>query len=298
MSLGVLESEYQFSWSEATGLLCLPEAAEEAPQKPLALTTLVLSKHGVQAHGFSPVAFAQAHYHRLKDGAAYYGHAFPLSSEAMWHTLLADLCAAMFLSGSSSEPEPPARVVRFAVGLRPGSVYMALRPVPATQALRLKTLVLPRDGWSVKHSGYEAEDAAVAAAKAEGFDDILRVSPEGVLSETAYGNIVFKWRETPTQSSTDDYWVTPDCEGSQCLPGMMRQQLLATVNGAHLREQRCLYSDITGGRIVAAVVSNSVRGFETVTQIDATLMDDGTAALYALLNQTEHHHRAGQNAAL
>jgi branched-subunit amino acid aminotransferase/4-amino-4-deoxychorismate lyase len=111
-------------------------------------------------------------------------------------------------------------------------------------------------------------DAVLAEARAGGADDGIVVGDDGVVLETAVGNLWLR---------LEGVWVTPPLDG-RVLPGIARGLLLAyaVAHGVPVAERACNLSDLH--RATALVVTNAVYGpraahlpGQTVQELDTRL---------------------------
>lgn len=205
----------------------------------------------------------KAHYQRIQAGCEALKYPFPWSDFTEWVSQLEAL--------QLEKQEVLPLVLRTAV--YPSGNYSVLveynfRNLPEPRQLKLKTVVYDRPHPDVKHTDYSKEEQFLQEARSAGFNEILRVTSAGLMSEAAYGNVFFYL--------DDKRWVTPSIQESGCLPGLMRQCWLERLlkGGIQVDEIACPVSWLREGRILGAVYTNSVREAEAVVQIESNPLDD------------------------
>ena len=146
-------------------------------------------------------------------------------------------------------------------------LFVNFRPIPEppSTGTALKIVRFDRLFPQCKHISQGAEAVWLRQSWQAGFDDFLRVSQAGWLTEAAYANI-FLLRP-------DGSLLTPRPETSGCLAGTMRQAVLtlASHRGWHVTEDdfpESIVESVCGG-----FLTNAVRGVWPIRQIDARPFD-------------------------
>lgn len=209
-----------------------------------------------------PPIWLEAHYNRLLNDGTALGLRFPWSSFAVFKAQVNDFCRR-----NVSQP----RVVRImhlpaAEGSDPDddqavSIVFSLRPFPDPLAsLSITACRYDRPRPHQKQIGLMRPDPWLEQAREAGWDDYLRLSGAGRVSEMAYANVFFL--------RPDGVLVTPDVQGSACLPGITRQKILNAAEQLAIpaREIEITASDLPG--FVGGFACNTVRGLIPIERID------------------------------
>ncbi|MGC9671311.1 aminotransferase class IV [Planosporangium sp. 12N6] len=152
---------------------------------------------------------------------------------------------------------------RILVTLRPATVDV---PPP----IRLKSIFYTRDLPRVKHAGLFGTVYHRRAAQNEGFDDVLFVGPDHLVSEGATWNIAFV---------EDGRVIWPEAE---CLPGVTMRLMNAAMGrlGIEVRTAPIAINDLRAS--CAAFITNVAVGLRPVHSIDGTELAEATAFIEAL----------------
>ena len=214
----------------------------------------------------------KAHYQRIQAGCEALNCPFPWTSFIEWTNQLETL--------QLENKEILPLVLRTAVYRFKNHLSLVeynFRGLPEARQLKLKTVVYDRPHPDVKHTDYSKEEQFLQEARSAGFNEILRVTSDGLMSEAAYGNVFFYL--------DDMRWVTPSVQDSGCLPGLMRQCWLERLSkaGIQVDEIACPVSWLREGRILGAVYTNSVREAEVVVQIESNPLDNCYLAPFSVL---------------
>jgi branched-subunit amino acid aminotransferase/4-amino-4-deoxychorismate lyase len=217
-------------------------------------TTLAIGDQG------EPLFLLEAHYQRLANTCSRFAWTLPWSRfsdfEAALHTLILRENLSRCILRINIVPE-----------LTPGLIFSvrAFKPNPH-QPARLKTVVYQRDFHTDKLLNRFAEANSLAQASQAGFNDFLRLTEQGLIAESAYANVFFVLKTGQI--------VTPDCQRSNCLPGLMRHSVLALAleQGLSIIETELVFKDLEP-QIAACFLTNAVYGIQTVSQIDTLYLD-------------------------
>jgi len=194
-----------------------------------------------------PILYLSDHYERLKRDAAFFNLAMPWSNVASMRKTIESL------------PIRTPVVMRISLT---DKTWVHLRSLPAPKAsVKLATVQYDRQFPQHKHMSRIAEDYFLRQVQAQHFDDFLRLSSAGYITETAYCNIFFVL--------PDSRLYTPCPQQAGCLPGIARKAIL---NQGIPVEEGCFSTDILS-EAVGAFVTNAVRGIVPVSQIDDQMFD-------------------------
>ncbi len=210
----------------------------------------------------------EAHYQRLLEGCRFMGSQSPWTSFNDFETMLSKVPEAYLL-----QPQVIRVTCLRQEGffknegvLLPPIVYISLRPVPQPikEGIRLCLTQFDRQFPEVKHTSQLAESIHLEKAQQLGFQDYLRISSQGLLTESAYANLFL--------IQHDKTLVTPSVS-SGCLPGTMRQSILEICQtiGLEVKETQLTPTDLetmTGG-----FLTNAVRGPYPICQIQDHLFN-------------------------
>jgi branched-subunit amino acid aminotransferase/4-amino-4-deoxychorismate lyase len=207
-----------------------------------------------------PVFRLKAHYERLRQDCGFFAIRFPwLSFEAFAG------CVEAFCQANLAEPQ----VVR--VTVTTDAVLYATPPYEPVMLVSLRPIPTPVDSVSVgfatfdrlfpthKHMNHIAEGRFLQQAKEQGFDDYLRVSKVGYLTESAYTNLFW--------ISSDGAVETPDPEAAGCLPGIMRQAVIEACRAEGVPVREGLYPPEVLRQASGVFLTNTVRGLMPVSQV-------------------------------
>lgn len=193
------------------------------------------------------------HIDRLMSGLALWGISLP--------TTLIPKSLPELLAGYPLPLECPVVMRILVPWVTPDAWIVSCRPLPSKPvSLKLKTVRFHRLYPTVKHTMRARDNTFLQAVQAQGADDFLRVTQGGLVSETAYANLIW----TPD----GERLCSPDPVTSGCLPG-------TTV--AHLSQAfpiqygRYTLADVFAAQRVWCV--NAVRGVRAVSTIDTHSWD-------------------------
>nr|WP_240942969.1 aminotransferase class IV family protein [Planosporangium thailandense] len=151
-------------------------------------------------------------------------------------------------------------------------VLVTLRPaaVDVPPPIRLKSVRYARDLPGVKHTGLFGTVYHRRAAQTDGFDDVLFVGPDGLVSEGATWNIAF----------VEDGRVT--WPAAECLPGVTMRLLDAAMGrlGVEVRTASIAISGLRAS--CAAFITNAAVGLRSVRSIDDVELAGATGLVEAL----------------
>ena len=97
----------------------------------------------------------------------------------------------------------------------------------------------------------------LASVQAEGFDDILRLTSTGLISEGRVANVFLK-----QQSGA---WITPDLIYSCCLPGTTRSQILAS--DSTIIQTQCSVELLMTGEVTEIYLCNALATQQPVASV-------------------------------
>lgn len=151
-------------------------------------------------------------------------------------------------------------------------VLVTLRPaaIDVPPPIRLKSIRYTRDLPEVKHTGLFGTVYHRRAAQTDGFDDVLFVGPDHLVSEGATWNIAF----------VEDGRVT--WPAAECLPGVTMRLLDAAMGrlGIEVRTAPVAISDLRTSN--AAFITNAAVGMRPVHSIDGIELTEATALMEAI----------------
>lgn len=149
-----------------------------------------------------------------------------------------------------------------------------------SQALKLKTLSLSRNCSLHKTMGYQPEEQAIIEAEKEGFNEILKITVDGLISESAYRNTVFY---------KQGRWVTPEPYASESLLGVELQWLMHQTQNTDYPVQFEIIQLSELPTIEAGFTLNAVRGIQAITQVNIhVLSTDHVVAFQQMLDEINY----------
>lgn len=210
----------------------------------------------------------ESHFNRLKRDCEFFHIPFPWGSFMQFSHALAE-----FLSKTQVQPSIVVRVTIVSAassGENPAldrakstssEVFVTLRPAlkrnPPVQACLLQfDRLFPQQ----KHMNHLAEVVYLRQARAKGFQDYLRVSREGYLTEAAYANLFLL--------DERGCLLTPDTERAGCLPGIMREAVLAACDQSGISVNQGCYLPEVLENCKGAFLCNAVRGLIPVSRVE------------------------------
>jgi branched-subunit amino acid aminotransferase/4-amino-4-deoxychorismate lyase len=228
------------------------------------------------AHPEQSVFRLAAHYERLQQGCRFFQIPFP------WPSFIAFENAMMqFIGQAIDHPQ----VVR--VSLIPNDVtsetdtLFSTRSLPAPQEhLTACTVQFDRLFPQYKHTSHIAEGVYLNEAQAQGYDDYIRISHAGYLTEAAYANLFIV--------TENNSLLTPDAQQAGCLPGIMRGAVVDACAQMGIPVTEGLYppEQLTRG-VRGVFLSNAVRGLYPLHQVDKQVYD--ATAIQPLLERLTLH---------
>lgn len=148
------------------------------------------------------------------------------------------------------------------------AAHFEFRPIQeaASSPQKLKLVPYERPLAHYKYSDYSTEDALLKQAKDEGFDDILRTTHDGLISEGRVSNVFI-------QLSSGE-WVTPAAQESCCLAGTTRKLLLA--KHPEIKQILCPTEWLFTGQVIQVFLCNALHPYMPVSQVHS---DDQSVTL-------------------
>lgn len=229
-----------------------------------------------------PVFCLERHYERLRRDCGAFGLACPWSSPEAFEAALTRFVNAHMTTPQVVRVTLAANTAGLEDSVDPIPVwpFFTVRPLPAQKtALTLDVHQFDRPFPRHKHTSLLVDRVHLYQARAQGWDDVLRVSQAGYLAETTMANIFLV--------KPDDTLLTPDPHMCGCLPGIMREAVLDACAQAHIPVSQGAYpADVITG-LKGVFVTNAVRGLVPVGRVGNAVYD--TAALEPVLALVKRH---------
>ena len=235
-------------------------------------TSLALSLPDWHQHASYRDALGHAHAHRLRRACQILGLVFPWPNI---QTFIDELTALL-------PPDCPADAPWFRVRIRllPGSngvtcwldwEPLAQGPNTPKPAQAITGMVVDRPNATVKHPNYQAEMTALATAKTQGWDDIIRLSPEGHLLEGRVSALVL--------IMPDGRYLSPNPALHACLPSLTLQHLRTHCRihctGLNWQLTSLTVQTLQSTPPIGGFLVNAVQGLIPMTRLSLTTYPNG-----------------------
>ncbi len=206
-----------------------------------------------------PIFALSAHYQRLVEACTFFNLHFPWHAFEAFESLLNG-----FIHGHITSP----LILRImlipttAISLEETTQVVFLpRPYqPRVSPRRVCTVSFDRYFPQHKHLSMLADTVYLEQAKARGFDDYLRISSQGHLTECAHDNFFL--------IDSHQAVLTPAVHPSGCLPGIMRAHVIEMCRQKDIAVSEGCFSPQDLAMALGAFSTNAVHGLTPITQID------------------------------
>lgn len=220
----------------------------------------------------------ESHFNRLKRDSGFFGLTCP------WESFEA---FAGFVRHAIEQANLRAKVVRITLTAKampnPGSidciesdVLLSVRPLPAMdQPVRACIQRFDRLFPHQKHINHLAELRYLQDARTRGYDEFIRISTKGYLTEAAYANLFLV--------TADNVLLTPAWQEAGCLPGIMHSTVITACQQMNIPVCEGLYLQDKLKDVKGVFFTNAVRGLYPISGVDDMAYD--VAAIKPLLSQ-------------
>lgn len=213
----------------------------------------------------------EAHAKRLRHACETLGYAFPWVDT---NAFISDLSSQ--LPTTFENPQPWRRVrIRLIPQTNGISCWLDIEPLPLAHgpdtvkpARHVYGLVLPRPHAAIKHPDYSAETAAIEQLKPLGWDDIVRLSPEGALLEGSVSAVILIMPDGA-------YW-SPDPNTNACLKSLTLQRLQSALPDLDWQLRTIQVEDLQHTPPVGAFLANAVRGIIPIQRFSLSSHPNGS----------------------
>ncbi len=225
------------------------------------------------------------HYERLKTGGEFFHIAFP------WHTFEAfENNLQSFIQSTLHHPQvlritlTPHHHANLSPTATETQILLSLRPFPKkNHGVKACTVKFNRFFPQHKHISHIAEKKYLQIAQEQGYDDYIRISEDGYLTEAAYANLFL--------ISQQNRLLAPHPEQAGCLPGIMREAIIEACQEIGINVEEGLYTLKDIQQAKGAFLSNAVRGAYPVYSINDIEYDISlTESLLTKLKRHPYFH--------
>ena len=231
-------------------------------------TTMALSLPDWHSNTLYRQTVGTAHAQRLQHACDTLGYTFPWATT---NAFIADLSSQLPKTVEGSLPWQRARIrlIPQASGVSCwlDSEPLAQGPDTVKPARHVYGLVLPRAHAAIKHPDYTAETAAIELLKPQGWDDIVRMSPEGALLEGSVSSVVL--------ILSDGSCWSPDPHTNDCLKSLTLERLQSAFPDENWQLGTIRVDDLHRTPPIGAFLANAVRGIMPIERLSLASYSNG-----------------------